>query len=90
MASGGAGAEEAVKAADHQGPGGDGAGGPADQPDGRDDGKDDAQRGEAGAAAADRSYEQLGNRASAGATAEDGFGVGPVPTQIHNINPRRQ
>lgn len=93
LAAGGTGAEEAVKAADHQGAG-----------DGRDDAqdgekKDDADHrkhegerapvAEAGTAA-ERSYEQLAGRAWAGATAEDGFGVGPVPTQVHNINPRRQ
>ncbi|WP_135457305.1 type VII secretion target [Mycobacterium sp. DL99] len=97
--TGGAGAENAIKAADHQGPGDGAGGGPADQPDAKHDGRDDAEPrkhdgdrapvGEAGAAA-DRSYEQLGNRASAGAAAEDGYGVGTVPTQIHNINPRRQ
>lgn len=83
--AGGTGAEEAVKAADHQGPG-DGAGdGPADQHDGRDGKKDDTEPG----AGADRDNERLGDRASAGVAAEDGYGVGPVPTQIHNITPRR-
>ncbi|WP_066898803.1 type VII secretion target [Mycolicibacterium houstonense] len=91
--TGRAGAEDAVKAADQQ------DGKPDSQHDGRDDKKDDAEPrehdrdrtspGEAGTAA-ERGYEQLGNRASAGAAAEDGFGVGPVPTQVHNINPRRQ
>ncbi|MFV8050225.1 type VII secretion target [Mycobacterium sp. 48b] len=85
--AGGSGAEQAVKAADHQGPGDDRGDGPADQHDGRDDKKDDAEHrgrdGEPGGpaeagAAADRSYEQLGSRSA-----------GPVPTQIHNINPRR-
>ncbi|MFV8162963.1 type VII secretion target [Mycobacterium sp. 134] len=96
--AGGTGAEEAVKAADHQGPG-DGTGSdPAGQHDGRDDKKDDAEPrnhdddphtpAEAGAGA-DRHTEQLGDRASAGVASEDGFGVGPVPTQVHNINPRR-
>ncbi|CRZ18179.1 type VII secretion target [Mycolicibacterium neworleansense] len=80
--AGGSGAEQAVKAADHQGP--------ADQHDDRDDKKDEARPGQGeDGAAADRHTEQLGNRASAGAAAEDGFGVGPVPTQVHNINPRR-
>lgn len=93
LAAGGAGVEEAVKAADHQGAA-DGAGGPADPPgaEGKHDATDDGERApvaEAGAAA-ERSYEQLANRASAGATAEDGFGVGPVPTQVNSINPRHQ
>lgn len=98
---GGAGAEDAIKAnaaghtpGDGQGAGSDG--GPTDPRDGKDDKNDAAdrkhdgepdRRAEAGASALGYN-EQLGNRASAGV--EDGYGVSTVPTQVHNINPRRQ
>lgn len=34
--------------------------------------------------------EQLGTRATAGVTPQEGYGLGAVPTQIHHINPKRQ
>ncbi|OMC01690.1 hypothetical protein A5733_02610 [Mycobacterium sp. NS-7484] len=88
----GAGAEQAVKASDTHGPD---DGGPAD-PDGKTDDKD-AKHGdererptEVGAGAGGGSAtELLGNRASTGVTPEDRFGVGPVPTQAHNVTGRR-
>ncbi|MGV0811681.1 type VII secretion target [Mycolicibacterium boenickei] len=85
------GAEQTIKAADHRGPG-EGPGGPADQHEGKDDEKSEADRDRpAGAgAAADGRAEQVGNRASAGVAPEDGFGVGPAPAQIRNINPKQQ
>ncbi|MGV0675430.1 type VII secretion target [Mycolicibacterium fortuitum] len=101
---GGTGAEDAIKAnaAGHHSPGdvqGNGSdGGPADPHDGKDDKKDAEHRkhdgepdtqAEVGASALGYN-EQLGNRASAGVQSEDGYGVGPVPTQVHNISPRRQ
>ncbi|WP_454791434.1 type VII secretion target [Mycolicibacterium lutetiense] len=79
---GGAGAEDAIKAnaADHHSPG--------DGKDDKHDGEPD-RRAEAGAGAPGHS-EQLGDRASAGVRPEGGYGVGAVPTQVHNISPRRQ
>ncbi|MGV0806171.1 type VII secretion target [Mycolicibacterium setense] len=48
--------------------------------------------GDAAAMAADASGAgaEKDGRTSAGAAAEDSYNVGMVPTQIHNINPRRQ
>ncbi|WP_166905854.1 type VII secretion target [Mycobacterium sp. DL440] len=102
---GGMGADEAIKAnaTGHQGPGdgpGEGSdGGPSEPHDGKDDKKDDAEhrkhdgesdrRAEAGASALGHN-EQLGDRASVGVRPEDGYGAGAVPTQVHNISPRRQ
>lgn len=70
--TGGAGAEEAILAADVEG----GEDGPDGDKDGDGD-KDDAEA-EAGI-----------QSASAGTTPESGHGAGQVPTQIHNVNPRR-
>jgi hypothetical protein len=80
---GGAGAEDAIKAnaADHHSPG--------DGKDDKHDGEPD-RRAEAGAGAPGHNSEQLGDRASAGVRPEGGYGVGAVPTQVHNISPRRQ